>query len=130
MREIIVKWSGACKRCGHDLDPGQEAMYEKSMGIFCPGHEPIEVEDIRHFRLVKAEAKAEGLGARADRMDQEASRKMDAFNEARKDFAWLTQPGYIPGREKITRRYDAGCALSLEADQIRAKAERIRLETV
>jgi len=59
MREIIVKYNGECKRCNAVLDVGTKAMYEKSMGCFCVGCEPKDVEEIRFFRLAKNEKKAD-----------------------------------------------------------------------
>jgi len=126
MRQILIKYEGYCRRCEKDLEIGQQAFYEKSMGVFCLGCEPTDTEEIRHFRQLKADKKAERLNNRADRLEREAEQKMSAFNEARKDWAWVTQPGHIPGRDKILKRYDKGHELLREANQARDRAESVK----
>ena len=125
MRQIIIKYEGTCKRCNKPLIVGQEAMYEKSMGCFCIGCEPKDTEEIRGFRLIKAGKKAERLTGRASRIDREAEAKMSTFNHLRKDYAWLTQPGYIPGRQRALKNYDKGMELKQEAENLRKRAENI-----
>jgi len=77
MRQITVKFDGECSRCGAALEIGDNAMYEKRTGIFCPGCEPTEVEDIRAFRMEKAERKAE----RREAWAESAEKKSAQYNE-------------------------------------------------
>ena len=126
MRQITLKYDGYCHRCEKDLEAGELAMYEKSMGVFCPSCEPRDTEEIRHFRQLKAEKKAERLIGKAERLEREANQKMSAFNEARKDWAWVTQPGHIPGRDRILKRYDKGHELLREAQRSRDRAESVQ----
>lgn len=125
MREIAVKYEGGCARCGKGLAVGNPAMYEKSMGIFCLGCEPVEVDDIRAFRAARAERKADRMRGKADRLYKEAERRQSAFNRGRQDWAWLTQPGHIPGRDKALEQYDKGMRCRIEADEIRKQAESL-----
>ena len=125
MKQITIKYQGSCKRCNKDIGVGQLAFYEKSMGCFCIGCEPKDTEEIRHFRLLKAQKKAERLYNKADRLEKEADQKMAAFNYFRKDIAFLTQPGHIPGRQKIVDRYNKGYELLKEAEETRNKAGSI-----
>lgn len=125
MRLLQVKYAGACSRCGKDLEVGKSAMYEKTTGIFCVGCEPVEVEDIRAFRLAKAEKRAGRLNAKADRLDRIADERQAAFNRGRQDWAWLTQPGYIPGRDKALKGFEKGMELQIEAQAARDKAENV-----
>ena len=126
MRQIALKYDGECRRCGASLEVGQAAMYEKSMGIFCPGHEPTETEDIRHFRTLKAEAKAEKYDAWAAKREQRASAQLNSYPEIRHDTAFCTQPGRIPFRERMNKA-DARAFESLEvANGMRSKAQSLR----
>lgn len=127
MRKLIVKYEGECARCGDPLRVGSDAMYEKTTGIFCVGCEPVEVEDIRHFRTIKAEKRAERLNRKADRLDGLAELKQKDFNHFRQDHAWLTQPGHIPGRDKAVKRYEKGFELMKEAKGARSKAENVMI---
>ena len=126
MRQITIRYEGECRRCDKPLEIGQQAFYEKSMGVFCLGCEPKDTEEIRHFRQLKADKKADRLIGKAARLEREAEQKMSAFNEARKDWAWVSQPGHIPGRDKIINRYDKVYELLREARQARDRAESVQ----
>lgn len=103
-------------------------MYEKSMGIFCPGHEPTGTEDIRHFRTLKAEKRADQLIGKAERLEDKAEGRMKLFNSLRGDWAFATQPGHIPIRERAIKGYDKGLELMGEASEARQKAEGVMRE--
>jgi len=126
MREIIVKYQGMCSRCKASLNIGEKAMYEKTTGIFCIGHEPTTPEEIRSFRAIKAEQKSNKLQARAQRLRDTAEEKMKGFNHFRGDTAFITQPGHIPFRNQIMNRYDKGLELLEEAKKIERRAENIK----
>jgi hypothetical protein len=126
MRQITIRYEGDCRRCGKALEIGQQAFYEKSTGCFCVGCEPKDTEEIRHYRKLKAQKKAERLINKADRLEREAEQKMSVFNSFRGDTAFMTQPGHIPGRDRIIKRYDKGHELLAEARQARDRAENVQ----
>ena len=68
MRQITVKYTGECRKCGNTLIVGSQAMYEKTTGIFCVGCEPTDTEDIRGYRQERADRKA-------DRYDEWAGKR-------------------------------------------------------
>ena len=125
MRQITVRYAGTCAKCGNELQVGQAAVYEKSMGIFCVACEPKDEEEIREYRTIKAEKKAGRLMAKAERLEKEAEAKMSSFNSMRGDIAFLTQPGRIPARERMLRSYDRGIELIQEAKEAKERAEGI-----
>ena len=50
MRAIIVKYDGECRKCGATLPVGVDAIYERHIGVFCPGCAPTDPEEIRAYR--------------------------------------------------------------------------------
>lgn len=126
MRELIVKYQGECKKCGQSLENGSQAMYEKSMGIFCVGCEPKEIEEIRAFRLAKAERKAEKYEAWAEKREQRAEVALNSFPTMRHDWAFITQPGHIPERARMNKADDRAHESLKVAEGFRNKAESLR----
>jgi len=51
---------------------------------------------------------------------------MQEFNHLRKDYAWVTQPGHIPGRQKVVDRYNKGSEMLNEAKELEERAENIK----
>lgn len=126
MRQLTVKYQGECKKCGQSLEVGQPAMYEKSMGIFCPGCEPKETEEIRAFRLEKAERKAEKYEEWADKREHKANAQLNSHSEVRHDLAFITQPGHIPMRAQMIKSDDKAIESLQVAEGFRNKAENLR----
>jgi hypothetical protein len=126
MRELTVKYQGECKRCGATLDVGAQAMYEKSTGIFCMGHEPTDSEEIRAFRQEKADRKAERYEMWADKRREKASAQLNSYPEIRHDIALCTQPGHIPFRARMNRADDRAYESLGVARRMEEKAENIR----
>ncbi len=126
MRELINKYQGECRKCGIILEVGSSVMYEKSMGIFCPGCEPKEVEEIRSFRLAKAERKAERYEEWAQKREQKATADLNSFPTMRHDWAFITQPGHIPARARMIKADDRALESLGIAKGMRNKAENIR----
>ena len=126
MRQITVKYSGECKKCGAALDEGVQAMYEKSMGIFCIGCEPKDVEEIRIFRLEKAEKKAVLYEEWADKREVKANTTLNSHSKMRHDWAFITQPGYIPARSRMIRADDRALESLNVAKGFRHKANSLR----
>lgn len=126
MRQLTVKYVGECAKCGMPLEIGQPAMYEKSMGIFCLGCEPKEVEEIRALRLTKAEHKAGKYEEWAAKREVKAERQLNSYPEMRHDWAFITQPGHIPARARMNEG-DKRAFESLNiAEAFRCKAENLR----
>jgi len=126
MRELTVKYQGECRKCGQSLEIGQSAIYEKSMGIFCIGCEPKEVEEIRAFRLAKAERKAEKYEAWAEKRERKATAALNSFPSMRHDWAFITQPGHIPARARMIKADDRAHESLQVAEGFRNKAESLR----
>ena len=125
MRQLTVKYAGNCKKCGNGLEIGQTAMYEKSMGIFCVGCEPKDTEEVREYRTMKAEAKAERLNGWAEKREREAEAKLNSYPEIRHDWAFITQPGRIPFRERMNRSDERAMESLQVAQGMRQKAASI-----
>ncbi len=126
MRQITVKYQGECKKCGQPLEVDQSAMYEKSMGIFCVGCEPTDTEEIRAFRLAKAERKAEKYEEWADKRESKANAQLNSHSEVRHDWAFITQPGHIPFRAQMIKADDKAFESLNVADGFRNKADSLR----
>ncbi len=126
MKEITVKYQGECKKCGQSLDIDQPAMYEKSMGIFCIGCEPKEVEEIRSFRLAKAEHKAEKYEEWAAKREYRANTQLNSNPSVRHDWAFITQPGHIPMRAQMIKADDKAYESLNVANGYREKANNLR----
>ncbi len=126
MRELIVKYSGECKKCGNVLEIGSPAMYEKSMGIFCLGCEPKEVEEIREYRQAKADIKADRYEGWAEKREKKAEAALNSFPSIRHDWAFITQPGHIPARARMIAADDRAYESLHVAEGMRAKAESLR----
>ena len=126
MRQITVKYDGECKRCGADLETGTQAMYEKSMGCFCVGCEPTEVEEIREFRLAKAEKRAARYEGWAEKRERRANAALNSHPEIRHDWAFITQPGRIPFRDRMNKADEKAFESLKVADNMRYKAKSLR----
>lgn len=126
MRQLTVKYEGECAKCGNVLEVGASAMYEKSMGIFCPGCEPKDVEEIRAFRTAKAERKAARYEEWAEKREKRATAALNSHPEMRHDWAFITQPGHIPARARMNAADDRAFESLRVADHMRDKAESLR----
>ena len=126
MRQIAVKYDGECKKCGASLEVGQSAMYEKSMGIFCPGCEPTDSEDIREYRQEKADRKADRYEGWAAKREARASAQLNSNPEVRHDWAFITQPGHIPMRARMIKADDKAYESLQVANRMKAKANSLR----
>lgn len=126
MRQLIVKYQGECAACSQPLNIGDQAMYEKTTGIFCVGCEPKDVEDIRSFRLVKAEKKAERLDEWAEKREVKSEAVLNSNPTIRRDWAFNTQPGRIPFRDRMNRADDRAMESLNVAAGMRAKANSLR----
>lgn len=126
MRQITVKYDGECANCGKEVTQGEQAMYEKSMGIFCIGCEPTETEDIRSFRQVKANRKADKYEKWAAKREAKATAQLNSYPEMRHDWAFITQPGHIPARSRMIASDDRAYESLRTAKRMRDKAQGLR----
>jgi len=127
MRTLLVKYEGACRKCGAELVIGQEARYEKYTGIFCVGHEPTDREEIRAYRQERADRKADRLEEWAEKREKVAERTLDTIRERyRGDFAFNTQPGHIPERARVIRAQDRAYESLGVAGHLRGRAAGLR----
>ncbi len=125
MRQITIKYEGECKKCSNVLVVDTQAMYEKSMGCFCLGCEPKDMEEIRYYRQIKADRKAEKYNEWADKREKKAEAQLNSYPEIRSDIAFNTQPGHIPFRECMNRADNKAYESIGKAKEMRAKAESL-----
>jgi hypothetical protein len=88
-------------------------------------------DEVRAQRQAKIDRKVARLNKWADSRDIQAENKMSSFNTYRKDWSWLTQPAnassaFGRSRQRVMDRYDSGMKLSIEADDMRKKAEYLQ----
>ena len=126
MKQIIVKYQGECRKCGATLVVGEKAIYERRVGIFCPECEPTDTEEIRTYRQEAANRKADKYEEWAGKRKEKASAQLNSYPEIRHDWAFITQPGRIPFRDRMNRS-DARAFESLQvAERMESKAEGLR----
>jgi len=126
MRQITVRYNGTCAKCGAVLIVGEFAMYEKHTGIFCVGCEPKDTEDIREYRQAKADAKADKYEEWAAKRRAAAEAQLNSNPEIRHDWAFITQPGHIPFRDRMNRADDRAYESLKVAEEMEEKADRLR----
>jgi hypothetical protein len=126
VRPITVKYQGECRECGEVLNVGDTAIYEKGIGLFCPEHEPKDPEVIRAYRQEAADRKADKFEGWAAKRRAKAEAELNSYPEIRHDYAFITQPGRIPFRDRMNKA-DARALESLKvAEKMEAKAESLR----
>ena len=126
MRTITVKYTGECKKCGATLDVGSNAAYEKTTGIFCLECAPTDTEEIRTYRQERADRKADKYDEWAGKREVKAGAKLNSYPEIRHDWAFITQPGRIPFRDRMNKS-DGRALESLKvARGMRSKADSLR----
>lgn len=127
MRQIKLRYAGECRTCGEDLDVGEEAMYERRMGVYCIGCEPTDTEDIRAHRQEAADRKAEKYEGWAAKRRKAAEAVLDHNREHyRSCHAFNTQPGHIPIRARVIAQDDRAHTSLRKAEEMEEKAERLR----
>ena len=126
MKNITVKYAGNCRKCDALLRVGSNAIYERHIGLFCPNCAPTDTEEVRGYRQEAANERADGLERWADKREARAEAQLNSNPEVRHDWAFITQPGHIPFRDRMNRA-DAKAIESLGvADNMREKAESLR----
>jgi hypothetical protein len=126
MRPLTTKYAGECRKCGAEIPAGAQAVYEKRVGIFCPGCAPTETEEIRKYRQEGADRKADRLDGWAEKREEKADAVFAQGEKYRGDVAFNTQPGHIPERARLIARTDRACESLSKAREMRAKASSLR----
>lgn len=127
MRQITVKYGGECRACGEVIDPGESAIHEKRVGLFCIGCEPADGSDeLREYRQQAIDQRADKLEERAAKRRAEAAGIYERDQHLMSDIAFTTQPGHIPERDRIIKRREKAGRLSAEADALEGRAQRTR----
>jgi len=126
MKEIRVKYTGECRKCGAILEVGSIANYERYTGIFCLACTPTDSEEIRTYRQESADRKADKYEGWANKRKERATAKLNSYPEIRHDWAFISQPGRIPFRDRMNQS-DSRAVESLRiADKMQAKADSLR----
>ncbi len=140
MRAITVKYANDCVSCGKHIEAGEQAVYERRVGLFCPGCEPTGTEEIRAYRQAGADRKADRLDEWASKRETKAAAQLSSLPSIRNDWAFITQPGHVPLRAKMNkadgRAYESlgvarkmrSRAASLRTVRVKGDAERKRQE--
>ncbi len=126
MRPIIVKYQADCRKCGTTLPVGDNAIYERRVGIFCPSCAPTDPEEIRTYRQEGADRKADRLEGWADTRRKKADAQLNSFPEIRHDWAFITQPGHIPFRSRMNAADNRACESLGVAAKMQARADSLR----
>jgi len=126
MKPITVKYQGQCRKCGTTLEVGSQAIHERHIGIFCPSCEPKDPEEIRQYRQEAADRRADRYEGWAAKRRQTAEAQLNSHPEVRHDWAFITQPGHIPLRDRMNRADDKAMESLQVAESMRNKAENLR----
>jgi hypothetical protein len=126
MRRLVSKYPGECRKCGADLAVGCEVMYQRRVGVFCPGCEPTNPEEIRAYLVERAERKANRLEEWAGKREAKAGAQLNSHSEIRHDWAFITQPGHIPFRARMIAADDRAFESLRKAASMRGKAASLR----
>lgn len=84
-----------------------------------------EIERLRAYRQEKADRKAARIRSWGESKLRQAQELEDSIPEYTHDWAYITQPGHIPGRDKINRKQEKIYRLREEGKRQIEKAERI-----
>lgn len=125
MRRITVKHPGECCKCHAVIEVGQDAVYERHVGIFCPGCAPTDPEEIRGYRQAAANRKADRYEGWAAKRRADAEATIQHNRHYTDDFAF-TQPGYIPLRNRVLKQNDRASQSLNIAARMEQKAQSLR----
>ena len=126
MRQIRVKYSGECRKCGKTLEEGDHAIYERHVGLFCLSCEPTDTEEIRTYRQEAADRKADRYDEWAGKREAKAEAQLNSHPEIRHDIAFITQPGRIPFRDRMNKADGRAFESLQKAESMRNKADSLR----
>ena len=133
-RWIQSRFPSVCWRCDKTMETGDEIYYIPVIKKACCKECGLTEEKTKEYDIdLVRSLKGEWVDKRASRRERSAEiRRKKAgeiegsLPEYRRDWAYITQPGYIPGREKIAQKEEKIYHLQKEAQQFEEKANNIR----
>lgn len=126
MRQITLKYANDCRKCGNFLSIGEQAIYEKRVGIFCLNCAPSDSEEIREYRQEASNRRADKYEEWAAKRERKANAQLNNYPNMRRDYAFITQPGHIPFRAKMIAADDRAYQSLRIAQDFKAKAKSLR----
>ena len=126
MRQIALRRAGDCEACGEALAVGALAWYERRCGVYCDGCQPTDPEELRAVREAGAARKAERLEGWAAKREARAEAQLTSLPQVRHDWAFITQPGRIPMRDRMNKADAKACESLQKARDMRQKASSLR----
>jgi len=126
VRNIKVKYSGTCRKCGATLNIGDDAVYERHIGLFCLACAPKDTEEIRTYRQEAADRKADKYEGWAAKRTKDATATLNHNRTFTDDIAFNTQPGHFPLRARVIKQNDNAYESLEVANRFKEKAENLR----
>ena len=126
MRTITLKYNGDCQKCGATLAAGEQAIYERRVGVFCLECEPKDPEEVRAYRQAGADRKADKYDDWAAKRRARANATLAHNERYTGDIAFNTQPGHIPLRARVIKQNDKAFESLATAERFTEKAARLR----
>jgi len=126
MRNIKVKYSGTCRKCGAELNIGNDAVYERHIGVFCPDCAPTDTEEIRAYRQEAADHKADKYEEWAGKRVKKATATLNHNRTYTDDIAFNTQPGRFPLRTRVIKQNDNAYESLAIAEHFKEKSKSLR----
>lgn len=126
MRTITVKYAGECAKCGASIPEGAQALYERGLGIFCTTC-TLTDDELREARQDRNDKKASKYEEWAEKRRKKAQQCYATTPDSlRHDWAFITQPGHIPARERMVKADERGWEHDKKAAEMEAKAKGLR----
>lgn len=126
MKPLYNRYPGSCAKCGADLPAGNTVVYERRVGIFCLGCAPTDPEEIRAYRQEGANKRAKKYEEWAAKRKARATATLERNEIYNGDYAFNTQPGHIPGRDRVIAANDRAYESLQTARRFESKAADLR----
>ncbi len=126
MKTITARFHSECRECGATLEPGDTIVVERRLGAWCPGCAPDSSEEIREARAEVREVRADELERKATKLRAQAERVERERDRYAGDVAFWSQPGRIPGRDRLMRKIDQAAEQVAEAEKLERRARALR----
>ena len=126
MHQITVEYEGECRKCEASIAVGEQAVYEKHVGMFCIDCAPADSEEIRAYRQEAGDKRADKYDEWAAKRREKAERTIDHNQHYTSDIAFNTQPGHIPIRARIIKQDDRAFESLNTARRFEEKADSLR----
>lgn len=125
MRTITIKFPSVCAKCGKEKSIGEQALYERHVGIFCIECSP-NTDEIREHKQSYADKKASKYEEWATKRQDKAGQVLASHERFTSDIAFNTQPGHIPFRARLIAQDNKARESLNIARQFEEKAESLR----